>query len=594
MRELAIFTVVCGALVGCDGAPDVDVDAGTDAGEVVVGCESAADGAPCAGGNICVGGVCAPSACGDGYVDEALGEECEDGNAVAFDGCEPGTCSYTCTSDASCDDGVVCNGEEHCDGHVCTNGPPAADGAPCSTDEVPEGVCHPLPEPVCQVAACGNLVRDPGEACDDGRNGDDADGCTDECALACAAPTCALEPTPSFFDFGALESGMVSAEHTFMLHNISSTLSTIPVVEIVGDDDIVELSNTCTERLAPTDSCEITVRFEPEGAGPRRAMLLVTAGPDHAGAAELRGLALGTFGEPCTAASACASAACTDGVCCDVTAAECGGCRACNVAGSEGTCTNVPAGVDPHGECAGGCEVSGECNGSGGCRAAASGTLCNTSPCRNVSIGHRQIDDVYDGRHLCDGTSTVCPATSTTRCPGNFTCDDTSGACRTECTIDTHCRFGFWCNAGTCMFGGGNGAACTRDAQCSGSYVCASGVCRECATNLQCSFDREKCNAAGECEYACSAPTLCAASGWGNTCGSGGCVCASSAECTWDTAPSCVAGSDGLSRCGCGLSRPCRPWEICVSDGYCLTRTGNSCVGNGACASGSCVDHVCT
>ena len=42
----------------------------------------------------------------------------------------------------------------------------------------------------------------------------------------------------------------------------------------------------------------------------------------------------------------CMSGNCVDGVCCAQTAAECAGtCRSCNVAGSAGTCTNVPAGL---------------------------------------------------------------------------------------------------------------------------------------------------------------------------------------------------------------------------------------------------------
>jgi hypothetical protein len=58
----------------------------------------------------------------------------------------------------------------------------------------------------------------------------------------------------------------------------------------------------------------------------------------------------------------CASEQCADGVCCDV---SCGGtCKACDLAGSVGTCTDVPAGTDPDNECSG-AQV---CNGTGSCQ----------------------------------------------------------------------------------------------------------------------------------------------------------------------------------------------------------------------------------
>ena len=55
-------------------------------GAASVGCDSSGIGD---------GGIDARIAeCGDGTVD--LGEECDDGNAFAFDGCEPNSCTFTC------------------------------------------------------------------------------------------------------------------------------------------------------------------------------------------------------------------------------------------------------------------------------------------------------------------------------------------------------------------------------------------------------------------------------------------------------------------------------------------------------------------
>ncbi len=71
-----------------------------------VGCSDGvdrADGATCAVSprSICLDGDCGASVCGDGYVDVALGEECDDGRRDDGDGCDSdcqresgGSCDY--------------------------------------------------------------------------------------------------------------------------------------------------------------------------------------------------------------------------------------------------------------------------------------------------------------------------------------------------------------------------------------------------------------------------------------------------------------------------------------------------------------------
>jgi hypothetical protein len=54
-------------------------------------------------------------------------------------------------------------------------------------------------------------------------------------------------------------------------------------------------------------------------------------------------------GMTCNMAFQCASNFCVDGYCCD---SQCGEmCKACSVAGALGTCTMVPAGMDPRSQC---------------------------------------------------------------------------------------------------------------------------------------------------------------------------------------------------------------------------------------------------
>jgi fibro-slime domain-containing protein len=115
--------------------------------------------------NTCKPDCTLPPYCGDGNVDSADGEECDDGHNVAsygFNGtpaCEPG-----CKLTDYCGDGKVDSlfGEQCDDGNKTPN-----DGC--------ENNCTQRP-------GCGNGVLDPGEECDDG-NTKSGDGCTEFCTF---------------------------------------------------------------------------------------------------------------------------------------------------------------------------------------------------------------------------------------------------------------------------------------------------------------------------------------------------------------------------------------------------------------------------
>ncbi|HEX3596475.1 MAG TPA: DUF4215 domain-containing protein, partial [Polyangiaceae bacterium] len=139
--------------------------------------------------------------CGNGKVDP--GESCDDGNTADGDGCrancsvEPG---YTCPKAADgtggackqtqkiCGDAIITSGEE------CDDGNKAASDGCDATCHVEPGWSCPKPGVACtKTAYCGNDVVDLsiGEDCDDG-NTTSGDGCTGACQIeqgyACPTP----------------------------------------------------------------------------------------------------------------------------------------------------------------------------------------------------------------------------------------------------------------------------------------------------------------------------------------------------------------------------------------------------------------------
>lgn len=175
----------------------------------LVDCTGQEDGTPCEGdgdNTLCVKDQCVQSECGDEYIDENNDETCDDGkNGDDADGCTD-ECKATCTVDADCDDGNPCNGKESCsekhtcelgqavncdDGNACTadscvmaNGSCAHealdDGATCGSGKICLSVS-------CKTSVCGDRYVDTalGEECDDGKDGDNADGCKDDCKFTC-------------------------------------------------------------------------------------------------------------------------------------------------------------------------------------------------------------------------------------------------------------------------------------------------------------------------------------------------------------------------------------------------------------------------
>jgi cysteine-rich repeat protein len=121
------------------------------------------------------------SVCGNRILEP--GEDCEDGNLLAGDGCDPG-CHYEAWLYGTCGDGKVDVPAESCDDGNRNSG----DG--CSWDCCIEG-CYACTDG-CIVAGlrpchCGNGILERREECDDG-NLTPGDGCNQYCGLE--RPTC--------------------------------------------------------------------------------------------------------------------------------------------------------------------------------------------------------------------------------------------------------------------------------------------------------------------------------------------------------------------------------------------------------------------
>ncbi|MCA9526191.1 MAG: hypothetical protein KC549_07815 [Myxococcales bacterium] len=135
-----------------------------------------------------------PECCGNGVAE--AGEECDDGNDVADDGC---TNACRSCGNGVCDDGeTVESCREDCEVPLCGNevvdaGEDCDDGDDDDTDGC-NTECRSCGNGTCdkgETAAncpadcsgtCGDNKADPGEECDDG-NQDSTDGCTSACEL---------------------------------------------------------------------------------------------------------------------------------------------------------------------------------------------------------------------------------------------------------------------------------------------------------------------------------------------------------------------------------------------------------------------------
>lgn len=116
---------------------------------------------------------CTRPVCGDGYLNEAAEEECDDGNTSVNDACPSGA-EGACEL-ARCGDGFLHVGFEDCE-------PPAPNGLPMNSPDCDQD---------CTLPSCGDGIFNPhnGEQCDDG-NRLDIDACRDSLEGGCQLARC--------------------------------------------------------------------------------------------------------------------------------------------------------------------------------------------------------------------------------------------------------------------------------------------------------------------------------------------------------------------------------------------------------------------
>ncbi|MBM4353600.1 MAG: hypothetical protein FJ109_07340, partial [Deltaproteobacteria bacterium] len=199
-------------------------------------------------------------------------------------------------------------------------------------------------------------------------------------------------------------------------------------------------------------------------------------------------------GESCTTAGECDSGFCVDGFCCNSPCQSL--CESCAIAGKEGLCSKHPANTDPENNCApctlcdgvgnncipaaagqdpaddcaqnsqNSCGYNGVCNGTGECAYWDAGLECFPQYC---------VGGLVFNPDQCTGLG-VCQDGGFASCNG-YICDDAGFACRTSCTQQYHCAYGYYCDGNSkCVPKKGNGQPCGDNVECS-SWYCVDGYC---------------------------------------------------------------------------------------------------------------------
>ena len=482
--------------------------------------------------------------------------------------CSGTTCVTTCTSDAQCVPPNTCvNGS-------CGKKPMGASctaAAQCLSDFCVDGFCC---ENACQGACrtCG-LSGSPGRCVNVAQGRDDPHGmCTDKGAASCGTDG-KCDGTGACDRYGT---DTVCAPET-------CTAGSYTAVSTCSDGGqcLPPSSRTCYPFACNGSRCFDVCTQNSQCVAPNTCVN---------GSCGLK-----PPGASCSSSTECQAAPdgkayCAQGVCCS---SDCSGaCLACNLNGSAGTCSAVANGTGDS-KCA--TKDVSTCGTNGTCRNGACDVYHTNNQCKGPSCSTSSSSLAAS---FCDGRGDACPSQSTVQC-GAFTCDSTTGLCRTSCTADNQCVSPNTCVNNSCGKKG-NGASCSAANQCV-SGNCIEGVCCDTGCSSSSSGLCQSCkvsNHVGTCTPVPAGGTdpggRCLASDR-STCGLDG-LCDGASKCRyWNASTSCrdqscPAGStqtnaatcDGKGACAASSTKLCSPYACNVSASSCRT----TCTSASDCASG--------
>ncbi|TKC95247.1 hypothetical protein [Polyangium fumosum] len=323
------------------------------------------------------------------------------------------------------------------------------DNNPCTTESCSNGTATSTP--ASQGTSCGvNQVCNSTGGCVGCNTATDCQGTDDFCKRrTCISNVCGIEYTANNT---ALPNGQTEDDCKRLVCDGAGN-----TVTVADPTDPKVDGNACTQ-----DTCNGTTPSNPNQPSG-------TACNQNGGdVCNSGGQCKKSPGKSCANGSDCASTFCNDAVCCST---NCNGtCRACNLAGSLGTCSPVPKGQEDAPSCTGASSCDGTNNGNSACKKDDGTTCAVAADCMN---GHC-VDGVCC-ESACDTVCFSCDQAGnlgqcepvvkyaednlpTNACVGNKSCDGTNdgaNACKLDdgqnCSSDNDCVSDKCPGGNTCM-----------------------------------------------------------------------------------------------------------------------------------------------
>ena len=394
---------------------------------------------------------------------------------------------------------VVCNGAGGTT-TIADNTDLSNDGNACTVDLCTNGTPSNPPQP--QNTACGNgLVCNASGVCVGCNIASDCMGTDDFCKTrTCSNNQCGFSYTAAGTDLSQ-----------------GQTAGNCKVLECDGAGNTVTSVDTSDK---PVDGNPCTQDLCSAQGNPSNPPTAINSACSVNGndACDGNGTCKKSLGRTCGGGTECVSTFCVDGVCCNATCTTT--CRACNVAGTVGTCSDVPIGTED-GTCSGtsACNVGADCDDKVGQVCSSNGSclssfcvdgVCCESACNSAckscnSSGSVGICSNVPAGQTDNNPTNIC--TGSNECDGNGVCRKVTGslcALAAEC-LSGHCTDGVCCNtacgsickacdtpgsAGVCTnvpFGQGDVGTCSGITQtCDGAGACKLVNGQACAAQFDC------------------------------------------------------------------------------------------------------------